>query len=44
MKSKQIMFFATNIDLTPVLNCIEMEFDFNYVEMGLFENKQVKIL
>lgn len=39
MKSKQILFFATAIDIQSIVNLIESECQIKYYEMGLFDTK-----
>ena len=41
MKSKQINFFATKNDLTPLAENIESAFELQYVEMGLFDESRI---
>jgi hypothetical protein len=41
MKSKQIIFFSTILDLEIILKEIEDSFDVNYFKMGLFDSKDI---
>jgi hypothetical protein len=41
MKSKQINFFSTILDLEAILREIENVFDINYFKMGLFDSKDI---
>lgn len=42
MKSKQILFFATATDIEPIFKSVETSFTINYIEMGLFDSKNIK--
>ncbi|SEN75723.1 hypothetical protein SAMN05216436_12145 [bacterium A37T11] len=37
IRSKQITFFATRSDITIVMEKIELEFEIEYIEMGIFD-------
>lgn len=39
MKSKQILFFATAIDIQPIMESLESLYQVKYYEMGLFDIK-----
>lgn len=41
MRSEQLMFHATESDITPILSHIENTFDIMYVKMGMFDEKKV---
>jgi hypothetical protein len=41
MNSKQILFFSTQDDITPLIKEIELSFSIDYVEMGLFDNNKM---
>lgn len=38
MKNKQILFFATAIDIEPIVKSIEVSISIKYYEMGLFDS------
>lgn len=40
MKNKQLFFFATLSDITPVLTSIDLTFSVKYYETGLFDEKK----
>ena len=42
MKSKQILFFATALDIKPIIELIEEMFSIKYYSMGLFDVKSDK--
>lgn len=39
MKNKQILFFATLTDITPIIRVIEKSYPMKYYKMGLFDSK-----
>jgi len=41
--SKEILFFATKLDITEGLKSLESEYLLKYVRCGLFENENVEI-
>lgn len=43
MKSKQILFFCTRNDITPLIKEIELSFSIEYVKMGLFDDNSISM-
>jgi len=41
MKSKQVLFFATSIDLIEIIKSIESSLDISFYEMGLFNEPSI---
>ena len=39
MKNKQILFFATLLDINPIIKLLENEYSVKYYEMGLFNDR-----